>query len=69
MSGGKSVSLSKKSLQNNLDGIYKRLGEVNADINLIQEVDFKSSRTWKINIVEKNESPCSCFSIKNWLCE
>lgn len=53
MSGGKSVSLSKKSLQNNLDGIYKRLGEFNADINLIQEVDFKSSRTWKINIVEK----------------
>ena len=53
MSGGKTVTLDKKGFQSNLDGLLTRVCDINADINFIQEIDLKSSRAWKINMVEK----------------
>ena len=53
MDGGQKVHPdSKKVVENYFQGIAKTIDETAADLYFIQEVDVKSSRTWKINQFE-----------------
>lgn len=53
MDGGKMVlPISKEHVENALDGILQSIKDINADFNLIQEIDEDSKRTYNINEVE-----------------
>lgn len=50
MDGGKSVMPDDKSIvENNLEKIIDIIGEINSDINFLQEVDVKSKRSYGID--------------------
>ncbi len=61
-SAGKMVRAPKENVEKNIDGALAFLGKKEADFYMLQEVDYNSKRSYKINQYEKYKAALPAYS-------